>query len=149
MTVYRVQWIRIWRRLAAYAFAVIPTSVVGIQTVRLIRQNYRTAFWQLSPLENGCLVIGATLIGCLMMGLAAFLMTFYRVRINNDVIVGRSYWLLKRQFRPQDVVSLEPFKEGLVTGFMVKSKFQGKMFFPSQIERLEELKTRLTSHLTD
>lgn len=67
------------------------------------------------------------------------LMKIYRITLHEGWIRGRNYYGFRREFRLEDITSVDPISSNGVTGWILRTEARGSILVPTQVENPEEL----------
>lgn len=141
MVVYEVKWKELAKFMARQLFVVLSVGFILLILVRLFSTGFDIAVTfehiKLSHLPIVFLVIlGFSIVFAWLISL---LLKSAKVTIDNGVISGRNYWLLKRSFELDSIKKAYPFSSNGMPVVIVDAGKEGEIYIPVHIEKSEEL----------
>tara|TARA_R110000744_G_C18954705_1_gene516115 strand:+ start:39 stop:518 length:480 start_codon:yes stop_codon:yes gene_type:complete len=141
LVVYKVKWMLLAKCMTKQLFIPISLGFSAIMIVRFISLSFNVdeTFKHITipqiPLAFLCIFLFSGFFAVAI----SFLLKIAYVTIDNDVISGRNYWLIKRSFRMSDIEVAFPFSSNGMPVVVVDAGKKGQIYVPVHIENSDEI----------
>lgn len=142
---YSIQTFLIFRSVAlsvliTFAILIPAMTALKMATSEKTRNHVYGLFRSWEAFFNILLTILGILAALLsFMFVLCLLMKIYRITLDEGWIRGRNYYGFRREFRLEEITSVDPISSNGVTGWILRTEARGSILVPSQVEKAEEL----------
>ena len=144
-----VKWKQLWRFLSIFFIATIWIGITLLMLLRWWKLGKEKAFEHMSFFEFFALMGISSVGGVIFMLGIALLIRCAKIQIKEGYLYGRNYWGRKNRLPLNELVDLTNFSSNGINAVVARSKFNGKVYIPVNIENFEELMALLATHLPE
>ncbi|MGJ8692425.1 MAG: hypothetical protein ACSHW0_08085, partial [Thalassotalea sp.] len=141
LVVYRVKWIELAKHMTRQLFYILAFGFIALMLIRFVSTGFDLSI-TFEHIKLAHVPLGFVLIYLFSLIFAyaiSALLKCAHVTIDNDVISGRNYWLLKKHFNLNDIENAFPFNSNGMPVIVVDAGKNGEIYVPVHIENSEEL----------
>ena len=105
--------------------------------------SIETTFEHISLTQLPLFFLGIVVISITFSFLIAILFKFAAVEVKGDYLIGRNYWLLKKQIPIKSIEQFYPFSDNGIDAVVADAGSYGKVYISIHTEKLDDLLTFL------
>lgn len=142
---YPVLWVNLWKKLSKFISLAISIPVAFLFIIRLFKSDMsiETTFEHISLTQLALFFLGIIVISITFSFLIAILFKFAAVEVKGDYLIGRNYWLLKKQIPIKSIEQFYPFSDNGIDAVVADAGSYGKVYISIHTEKLDDLLTFL------
>ena len=146
--VYKVKWKVLARHMVKQLFVIISVGFSIVMLVRFVSLSFDIGetFKHVSLLQIPLIYLAIFLFSLFFGVTISYLLKCSYITIENDMISGRNYWLLKRQFRMGEIEKAFPFNSNGMPVVVVDAGKKGQIYVPIHIEHADDLFKKLDKY---
>ena len=138
---YPVLWMKLWKKLSKFMSLAISVPVTFLFVVRFFKNdmNLDVTFQHVTIPQLPLFFLGIVAISVIVSFVIAFIFKFAGVEIQNNYLIGRNYWFLKKRIPIKSIEQFYPFSNNGIEAVVADAGSHGKVYISTQTYKLDEL----------